>query len=212
MPKGQTPKMHGSIVNVSVNVSETCNHLPREGNCEEVIPVKLKRKLPFKGHVYLVPVRPQRVRAALEFLQKVNPLYQDMLISDTNINSDLLSIGKNSLGSEIDFEIESNDGLETTSNPLNTRRHAADKSLVIENKNLLELAPGQDKGIRHILFNKKCEELAFPKIFFRGKSGYTFPREHYLTPTRYFNQRLLNFLQTFASNSDYIFFAQSVLQ
>ena len=74
MPKGQTPKMHGSIVNVPVNVSETCNHLPREGNCEEVILVKLKRKLSFKGHVYFEPVRPQRVRAALEFLQKVNPL------------------------------------------------------------------------------------------------------------------------------------------
>ena len=28
MRKGQTPKMHGSIVNVPVNVSETCNHLP----------------------------------------------------------------------------------------------------------------------------------------------------------------------------------------
>ena len=77
---------------------------------------------------------------------------------------------------------------------------------------MLELAPGQYKGIRHILFDKKCEELAFPKIFFRGKFRYTFPREHHLTPTRYFNQRLLNFSQTFASNSDYIFFEQSVLQ
>ena len=58
----------------------------------------------------------------------------------------------------------------------------ADESLVIENENLLELAPGQDKGTTHILFDKKCEELAFPKIFFRGKFGYTFPREHHLTP------------------------------
>ena len=46
----------------------------------------------------------------------------------------------------------------------------------------------------------------------RRKFGSTFPREHYLTPTRYFNQRFLNFSQTFASNRDYIFFAQSVLQ
>ena len=27
MPKGQTPKIHGSIVNAPVNVSEACNHL-----------------------------------------------------------------------------------------------------------------------------------------------------------------------------------------
>ena len=47
MSKGQTPKMHGSVVNVPVNVSEICNHLPREGNFEEVILVKLKRKLSF---------------------------------------------------------------------------------------------------------------------------------------------------------------------
>ena len=95
---------------------------------------------------------------------------------------------------------------------MNTHRHAVDESLVIENENLLELAPGPDKGARHILFDKNCEELAFPKIFFRRKFGYTFPREHHLTPTRYFNQRLLNFSLTFASNSDYIFFEQSVLQ
>ena len=135
-----------------------------------------------------------------------------MLICDTNINPDLLSIGKKPLECEIDFEIESDDELETTSNHLNTHRHAADESSVIENENLLELAPGPDKGARHILFDKNCEELAFPKIFFRRKFGYTFPREHHLTATRYFNQRLLNFSQTFASNSDYIFFARSVLE
>ena len=196
--------MHVSIVNVPVNVSETCKHLPREENCEEVILVKLKRKLSFKGHVDFESVRPQRGRAALEFLQDVNPLYQDVLISDTNINPDFLSIGKKPLESEIDFEIESDDELETTSNPLITHRHAADESLVIENENLLELAPGQDKGTRHLLFDKKCEELAFPKTFFREKFGYTFPREHHLTPTMHFNQRLINFSLKFASNIEYI--------
>ena len=197
MPKRQTPKMHGSIVNVPVNVSETCNHLPRERNCEEVIPVKLKRKLSFKGQVYFEPVRLQRVSAALEFLQKVNPIYQDVLISDKNINPDLLSIWKKPLGSEIDFEIESDDELETMSNPLNTHRHVADESLVIDSKNLLELAPGQDQFTRHILFNKNCDKLAFPKMFSRGRFSYTFPREHHLTPTRYFNHRLLNFSQRY---------------
>ena len=108
------------------------------------------------------------------------------------------------------LKIESDDELETTSNPLNTHRDAADKSLVIKNENLLELAPGQVKGTRRILFDKKSEEFAFPKIFFREKCSYTFPREHHFTPTRYFNQHLLNFSQTFASNSDYIFFAVSI--
>ena len=91
---------------------------------------------------------------------------------------------------------------------MNIHRHAAE-SLIIKNENLLELAPAQDKGTR--LFDKKWEELAFPKIFFRGKFGYTFPGGNHWTPKRYFNQRLLHFSQTFASNSD-IFFAPSVLQ
>ena len=126
-----------------------------------------------------------------------------MLISDTNINLDLLSIGKKPLESEIDFEIESDDELETTLNPLNTHRHATDESLVIENENLLELAPGQDKGTTHILFDKKCEELAFPKIFFRGNFGYTFPREHHLTPIRYFNQHLHQIVTIYFLHSRY---------
>ena len=71
MPKGQTSKVYGSIVNVHVNISETYNHLPREKNCKKVILVKLKRKLSFKGYVYFELVRPQRVRDGLEFLQKL---------------------------------------------------------------------------------------------------------------------------------------------
>ena len=49
------------------------------------------------------------------------------------IDPDLLSFGKKPFEREIDFEIESDDELETTSNPLNTHGHAADKSLVIVN-------------------------------------------------------------------------------
>ena len=65
------------------------------------------------------------------------------------------------------------------------------------------------RKISHVLFHEKSEELTFPKIFFKGKFGYTFPSEYYLTPTKYFNQRLLNYSKKF---DKYIFFVQSVLQ
>ena len=87
--KGQTPKIHGSIVNVSVNVSETCTELPPEESYEEIIIVK---KFSFKGHVYSQPVRSHKVKAALEYLQRVNPLYYDILIRDGDINQDLLAV------------------------------------------------------------------------------------------------------------------------
>ena len=67
-------------------VSETGTQLPREGSCEEVIHLKLKKKLSSKGHVYFESVKPRKVRAALEYLQKVNPLCYDVLIGDSDIN------------------------------------------------------------------------------------------------------------------------------
>ena len=101
---------------------------------------------------------------------------------------------------DIDFDVESENELECTANPLSAHRHAADETLVVNNGNLLELAPGEDKETKHILFDEK------------RKFGYTLPREHYLTPTNYFHQCFLNYSQKFTSNSDYLFFAQSVLQ
>ena len=86
----------------------------------------------------------------------------------------------------IDFDVEKSDNeLECTNNPLSADRYPANASLVISN--LLELAPGEDNETRHILFDEKWEELAFPRIFFKGEFGYTFPNGHYLTTTKYFN-------------------------
>lgn len=170
------------------NVSEIFNQLPREGNCEEVILAKLKNKLYFKDHVYFEPLRLQKVRAALEYLQRLNPLYHDVLIRDgSNINENLLSIGSDLPESDIDFEAESDHQLKSAANSLRAHRYATNESLAVENENLLELAPGQDKETKHILSDEKCEELVFPKIFFKGKFGYIFPHKHYLTSTKYFN-------------------------
>ena len=40
--------------------------------------------------------------------------------------------------------------------------------------------------------DKKCEELAFPVLFPKGRYGYTTERKIHLTPTKYFNARLLH--------------------
>ena len=67
--------------------------------------------------------------------------------------------------SDIDFEVESDHELESAANPLKAHRHAVNEYLVIEIENLLELAPGQYKETKHILFDEKCEEVAFQKYF-----------------------------------------------
>ena len=59
--------------------------------------------------------------------------------------------------------------------------------------------------------DEKCEELAHPFLFPTGKFGYRVKRDIKLSPVKYFNQRLLNYKQKFASDSDYIFYALSVM-
>ena len=57
-----------------------------------------------------------------------------------------------------------------------------------------------------------CEELAFPYLFPNGKFKYKVEREIKLSPVKYFNQRLLNITQMFASDPDYVFSGLSVAQ
>ena len=132
-----------------------------------------QKKMSFKSHVYFEPVRPRIVRAALDFLQRVNSLFCDPLIRDGNIDHIIYSflriwshLLKKSLMENFIFcaVIESDDELESTSNPLSTNRHTANDSLLVGNDNLLDLAAGQDKNTKHILFDEKFEELAFQNI------------------------------------------------
>ena len=57
-----------------------------------------------------------------------------------------------------------------------------------------------------------CEEMTHPYLLPTGQFGYKVDRQVKLSPNKYFNQRLLNYKQRFASESDYIFFAHAVYQ
>ena len=45
MPKGQTPKLKGSICNVPIDTNDVTNILPRGADINGIIMIKLKRKL-----------------------------------------------------------------------------------------------------------------------------------------------------------------------
>jgi len=74
------------------------------------------------------------------------------------------------------------------------------------------IVPGQDKNPITIICDENCEELAFPYLFPTGQFGYKAERTFSLSPSKYFNQRLLNFKQKFSSDTDSIFFAHAVNQ
>ena len=79
-------------------------------------------------------------------------------------------------------------------------------------KDNVKMAQGQGKTPVSVLNDDNCKELAFPYFFPTGKFGYKVKREMPLSPVEYFNQQLLNFRQSFASDVDCIIFARSILE
>ena len=81
LPVGKQRCIHGPAVNVPSKLNAICNLLPRLPSQTELIPIKFKRKLHFKGHYLYDYVCPQRVMRALTWLKSNNPLYSNVLIN-----------------------------------------------------------------------------------------------------------------------------------
>ena len=88
---------------------------------------------------------------------------------------------------------------------------APEISRIYEDDNVI-IAPGQGKTPVSVLNDDHCEELAFPYLLPTGNFGYKVKRKMPLFPVKYFNQRLLNFRQSFASDADYICFGRSIVE
>jgi len=155
----------------------------------------------------------------IRILEKSNPFYTDILINLDNITQEVLCLSDiDAIVDQDEFSItvETDTNLEDE-NPLSENCASADEMCVIPNffnpdDGLLDIAPGQNKKPKAFFSDEYCEQLAFPYLFPTGKYGFRIPRTIHLTPTKYFNQRLLNFSQRFSSNADYIFFAHYILQ
>ena len=75
-----------------------------------------------------------------------------------------------------------------------------------------EIAPGENRHPVSFMTDKLCEEMAFPVLFPKGKFGYHVDRTVKLSPVKYFNARLLHYSGRFATNPEYLFFAQFVIE
>ena len=51
-----------------------------------------------------------------------------------------------------------------------------------------------------------------PVLFAKGRFGYTADRDIKLSPVKYFNTRLLHYSGWFATNPEYLFFAQFIIE
>ena len=239
MPKGQQRKIKGAICNVPVECSQTCNVFPRPPDRSGIILLKLKRKLQFRGHVYFQAVRPQFVISALNWHVANNPLYRNIEIQCDNISSDLTNLNCPDTDQEnIDepLQLQSNvnrelcnEDVEEQDDPLNEHRSAASETClqsILPNypvnldsancnstvREVFNIAPGEGKHPVSLMTDKLCEELSFPVLFPKGRFGYTSERDIKLSPIKYFNARLLHYSGKFATNPEYLFFAQFIME
>ena len=211
MLKGQFPKLKGSICNVPIDTADIVNVLPGGPDSNGLVVVKLKRKLCYRGHAYFELVRPELIYQALTYLKENNTLYSDININLGNMPNNLLSLSDD----DSDQESENIDTQEEVENPLNLHRFNFQETLFIPNvlsSEEVNIAPGEGKQPTSVLNDECCEELAFPYLFPRGKFGYKVERDIKLSPSKHFNQGLLNYTQLFASDPDFIFFALSITQ
>lgn len=82
LPRGGQKGMIGSFVNIPVDTESVCSSLPRTPEESGIIPLKLKRKLAYKGHHIHQNIRPDCVMKALVWLIQNNPLYSNICITD----------------------------------------------------------------------------------------------------------------------------------
>ena len=80
LPCGKQKAIHGPAVNVPTDLHPVCDLLPRLPSQAQIVPMKLKRRLCYKGHYMYEYVRPDKVLAALEWLKNNNPFYKDVNI------------------------------------------------------------------------------------------------------------------------------------
>ena len=79
-------------------------------------------------------------------------------------------------------------------------------------REIFNIAPGEGKHPVSLMTDKLCEELSFPVLLPKGRFGYTTERDIKLSPIKYFNARLLHYSGKFATNPEYLFFAQFIME
>ena len=82
LPSGKQRSIHGPAVNVPSKVDTICDVLPRLPSQSELVPLKLKRKIAYRGHYMYDYVTPQKLLDALRFLKASNPLYADIDVNE----------------------------------------------------------------------------------------------------------------------------------
>ena len=81
MSKARFPKFKGSICNMSIEIGDINNVLPRGADSNRLLAVTLKRKLSYRCHIYFKTVLPEPINQVLMHFKQNNSLYYDIGIT-----------------------------------------------------------------------------------------------------------------------------------
>ena len=159
--------------------------------------------------MYFQAVSPESIYATLSYLKENNVLY-------SNINIDIVSLPislTNLSDEELNGSESRDDALEENDYPLYRYRCNSQESVLIPDVPIPEeiyIASGEGKVPNSLLTGESSEVLAFPYLFPTEKFDYNVQQTNKLSLIKLFC--LLNYTQLFASEADYILYAQSVTQ
>ncbi|XP_042601481.1 uncharacterized protein LOC122140744 [Cyprinus carpio] len=223
LPKGGQNGVHGPLTCVPANIVQTSNLLPLSSMEGSLLPVKLKRKLTYKGHYKYQFVDTMHIRKALKCLKQINVHYRDVDFNEVWLNefcreqdNEVLEKERDghAEGKETSIDVGEDELLhdrqqhcmfqDTCLMPVDIGQEALDQYF----DGIMNLAPAEGNNPVKLLSDFANEAKCFPVLFPQGCNTYHEKRDNRLTLSRYFNNRILHADGRFAQNVEYIFFAQ----
>ena len=204
---------------VPSSVTETIDSLPRPENSNQLIQVKLKRKLSYKGHCDFKFINTQKVQRAVEHLCQTNKYYADLKfneawqnpIESTREGADVSDDG-NTQGNETRETIdeETNHALphDTCLQPVDIGQEIIDQYF----DQIFCFAPCEGNNPVSLLTEQGLETKCFPCLFPTGENLFGDDRDVRLTLSRFLLNKLMNVDARYSNDTDFIFFAQYLIE
>ena len=218
LPAGGQKAVAGPVINVPADPQEACLTLPRNLGQSGIIPVKLKRDIKHKSVVMDDYVNPDKLTKALIWLKENNPYFKNIVFNDEWFeenypnHEDFFKIYFPNDPKLQEFEKAQN----TAKSTMGPSDMPFQSCVQQENPDIADLivhyAPGQGNKPIPLLQDKNAEVYGFPQLFPLGKGHFNDVRPNKLTMKKYAEHRLFNADRRFASNPEYIFFLQCLVE
>ncbi|XP_047213329.1 uncharacterized protein LOC124863125 [Girardinichthys multiradiatus] len=222
LPKGQQRAIHGAVVCVPSEMETIVNCLPRPSTEAQLLQVKLKRKIKYKGYQYFYTVNMENVLAALRKLKETHPDYKDVNINESATFEDF----QDDQPVE-ESETQAEDAVTDQPDHIGEEHQALRPGLILDTcmqppdiaqevlsygDGIFSVAPAQGNKPVGFFTVPRLEAKAFPVQFPTGQNTLDEARRVILSPSMYFNVRLFSVDTRFAKDQSYLFFAQFVTE